>query len=157
MPLWLRILLSVVVVEILGNASGLITLGAIGGWYETLTRPPGTPPNAVFGPVWSILYAMIGVSLALLWHRAPAGPEKNAALIRFAIQFALNLAWTPLFFGAHQLGLALLVILALLIAIAETIRRFLPLDRLAGGLLLPYLLWVAYAGYLNAGFWWLNR
>jgi benzodiazapine receptor len=157
MPLWVKIVLSVVVVEILGGLGGFITASSIGSWYAALERPPGTPSNAVFGPVWTVLYALLGIAFALIWHRAPAGPAKRRALTAFFIQFALNLAWTPVFFGAHQLAAALGVIVLLIIAIGITIVRFRPLDRVAAGLLVPYLLWVCYATYLNAGFVVLNR
>ncbi|MCW1885107.1 tryptophan-rich sensory protein [Luteolibacter flavescens] len=157
MPLWLKIVLCIVAAEILGGLGGYITASSIGSWYVNLERPPGTPPNAVFGPVWSALYAMIGTSLALIWHRAPAGPAKRGALVAFFIQLALNLAWTPVFFGAHQLAAALVVIVLMILAIVVTIVRFRPLDPLAAGLLVPYLLWVCYATYLNAGFMVLNR
>ena len=106
MPLWLKIVLSIIAAEILGGLGGFITASSIGSWYSALERPPGTPPNAVFGPVWSVLYALMGIAFALIWHRAPAGPAKRRALIAFFIQLALNLAWTPVFFGAHQLAAA---------------------------------------------------
>ncbi|HEY1122448.1 MAG TPA: TspO/MBR family protein [Haloferula sp.] len=152
MPLWLKIVLSIAVAEILGGLGGFITASSIGSWYAALERPPGTPPNAVFGPVWSILYAMMGIAFALVWHRAPAGPAKQRALTIFFIQLVLNLAWTPVFFGAHLLAPALVVIGLLVLAIAATIIHFRPLDKLAAALLVPYLLWVCYATYLNAGF-----
>jgi translocator protein len=157
MPLWLKIVLSIVVAEILGGLGGFITASSIGSWYAALERPPGTPPNAVFGPVWTVLYAMMGIAFALAWHRAPAGPVKRRALAVFFIQLVLNLAWTPVFFGAHQLAAALAVIVLLILAIVVTIVRFRPLDKLAAALLVPYLLRVAYATYLNAGFMALNR
>ena len=157
MPLWAKIILSILVVEILGGLGGFITASSIGSWYAALERPPGVPPNAVFGPVWSVLYALMGISFALIWHRAPSGPTKRHALAAFFIQLLLNLAWTPVFFGAHQLAAALVVIVLLILAIVVTIVRFRPLDRLAAGLLVPYLLWVCYATYLNAGFAVLNR
>jgi translocator protein len=152
MPLWLKIVLSLVVAEILGGLGGFIAASSIGSWYAALDRPPGTPPNAVFGPVWTVLYAMMGIAFALVWHRAPAGPVKRRALAVFFIQLGLNLAWTPVFFGAHQLAAALAVIVLLILAIVVTIVRFRPLDKLAAALLVPYLLWVCYATYLNAGF-----
>lgn len=157
MPLWVKVVLSIVVMEILGGLGGFLTASSIGSWYVTLERPPGTPPNAVFGPVWTVLYALIGIAFALIWHRAPAGPAKRGAMIAFFIQLALNLAWTPVFFGAHQLAAALVVIVLLIVAIVVTIVRFRPLDRVAAGLLVPYLLWVCYATYLNAGFLVVNR
>ena len=156
MRLWAKILVSVVLAELLGSLGGFITAASIGDWYASLQAPPGTPPNAVFGPVWGLLYAFIGLSFALIWHHAPPGERKRRAFVWFITQAILNLAWTPAFFGAHQIGLALAVILALLVAIALTIRSFLPLHRASGLLLVPYFLWVAYATYLNAGFFLLN-
>ena len=157
MRLWTRIVLCVLLAEILGSLGGILTAGSVGDWYASLQPPPGTPPNAVFGPVWGTLYALIGLAFALVWHHSPAGPEKRRAFAWFAVQAVLNLAWTPVFFGAHRLGLALGVILALLIAIALTLRSFRNLHPPAGWLLVPYFLWVAYATYLNAGFFLLNR
>ncbi len=157
MPLWTKIVVCVVVAEVLGGLGGWITAGSIGDWYAALETPPGTPPNAVFGPVWGTLYALIGLSLALFWHRAPGGADKRRGFACFTVQALLNLAWTPVFFGAHQLGLALAVILALLVTIALTIGGFWKLHRPAAILLVPYLLWVGYASYLNAGFLVLNR
>lgn len=154
---WPKWILCVVIVMALGAAGGILTAGAIPGWYAKLAKPPGTPPNAVFGPVWSMLYLMIGISLARIWHFAHAGAEKRRALIRFAIQMILNLAWTPVFFGAHLVAVALAVIVALWVMILLTILAFKPLDRIAASLLVPYLAWVSYATYLNAGFLVLNR
>jgi translocator protein len=157
MNLWLKILLCVVVVNLLGGAGAFFTMGSLRDWYATLDKPPGVPPNSVFGPVWTVLYAMMGTSFALVLHRVPAGAQKRAALRTFLAQFLLNLAWTPLFFGAHLTGVALVVIVALWIMILITILKFRPLDRLAAGLLFPYLIWVSYATYLNAGIFFLNR
>lgn len=152
----LKLLLCVIVVMVLGAAGGFLTAGAIPGWYATLEKPPGTPPNPVFGPVWTVLYLMIGISLARVWHFATPGPRKRGALVRFFIQMGLNLAWTPLFFGAHLVAVALATIVALWVMILLTILSFKPLDRPAAWLLLPYLAWVSYATYLNAGFLILN-
>lgn len=149
---WPKLILCVLVVMVLGASGGFVTVKSIPGWYAGLEKPPGTPPNTVFGPVWSVLYLMIGVSLSRVWHFAPAGPEKRRALIRFAIQLVLNLAWSPVFFGAHLVAVALVVIVALWVMILLTILAFKPLDRTAAWLLAPYLGWVSYATYLNAGF-----
>ena len=156
MKLWLKILVCVVVINVLGGAGAFVTMGEIKGWYAELNKPPGVPPSWVFGPVWTVLYAMIGLSLALFWHRVEADKNKRIALIWFVIQMVLNLAWTPLFFGAHWPGIALLVILALWGCIFVTLILFRRRDRFAGRLLIPYLIWVSYASYLNAGYWWLN-
>lgn len=157
MPLWIKILLSVVAVEALGGLGAAITSDQISGWYASLNKPPGTPPNWLFGPVWVILYALIGIALALVWDQVPASAAKRTALIWFGVQFALNLAWTPVFFGMHQMLMALVIIVALWGCIIVTVVHFRRQRYLAGLLLFPYLVWVSYATYLNAGYWWLNR
>lgn len=157
MAFWIKCVLCVAGVEILGFLSGWSTASSIRGWYDGLVKPPGTPPNWIFGPVWTLLYAAMGVALARVIHFAPRSARKRRALVCFGIQLFLNLVWTPVFFGAHQPGAALVVIAALLASIVLTIRAFLTLDRPAAWLLAPYFLWVAYASYLNAGFLVLNR
>jgi tryptophan-rich sensory protein len=157
MPLAAKIILCILVSVLLGGSGGIVTASSIGGWYRTIEPPPGTPPNWVFGPVWTFLYAAMGTAFALVWHRAPAGRPKRHALTLFGIQFALNLAWSPVFFGLHRIDLALAIIVTLLAAILMTARRFRPLDPPAAALLVPYALWVGYATYLNAGFLMLNR
>ncbi|MEM7603019.1 MAG: TspO/MBR family protein [Verrucomicrobiota bacterium] len=156
MKLWFKILICVVLINVLGAAGAIFTSGSLKDWYASLEKPPGVPPNWVFGPVWTVLYAMIGVSLALFWHLVTAGPAKRRALIWFFGQMVLNLAWTPLFFGAHLLGVALVVIIALLIGIVVTLVLFRKQHKLAGRLLIPYAIWVSYATYLNAGYFVLN-
>jgi len=157
MSFWFKAALCVLVVELLGNASGLVTLLSVDGWYDALRRPPGTPPDQVFGPVWLVVYAMMGLALALVWDCSADTGLKRRALRWFALQFGLNLLWTPVFFGLQRIDLAFFVILPLLFAIGMTIRAVGSLSRAAAVLLLPYLGWVAYASYLNAGFWILNR
>lgn len=153
-PLPVKILLCSLVMLALGGLSGWLTSSAIPGWYATLVRPPGTPPNWLFGPVWTVLYLMIGASFALIWHRGRVG--KNQATFSFIVQLVLNLAWTPVFFGLHQMEVALGVIILLWFAIALTLRSFADSSRPAAILLVPYLLWVSYATYLNAGYAFLN-
>jgi tryptophan-rich sensory protein len=152
-----KILIAVLSVEVLGGLGATVTSGGISGWYTGLVRPPGTPPNWVFGPVWVTLYAMMGVAIALVWHRAQAGGAKRDALLWAGLQLVLNLAWTPVFFGWHQMLVALVVILLLWVALAVTAVKFWKICRLAGMLLVPYWIWVGYATYLNGGFWILNR
>ena len=149
-----KIILSIIVMEILGGLGAFVTTGSITDWYSTLTRPPGTPPNWIFGPVWSALYAMIGISFALVWHQGGLG--KNRLTFLFVTQLILNLAWTPIFFGAHHIVPALIVIVLMWIFIALTIRAFSKQSRAAAYLLVPYLIWVSYATYLNAGYAFLN-
>ncbi len=148
---WLWPVCGAVLCLALGIASGLSTAGGADGWYQSLAKPPGTPPSWVFGPVWSVLYLMMGVALGRLVVRK-AWP----AVWIFAAQFALNLMWTPVFFGAHQIAAALLVITAMWVGLAFTIRLAGKSDKISAWLLAPYLAWVSYATYLNAGFLWLN-
>jgi tryptophan-rich sensory protein len=137
---------------LVGSANGALTADNLHGWYLSLVRPPLTPPNDVFGPVWSVLYLMMGVAAWRVW-RAPF----TGALGFWAAQLAVNALWVPVFFGLHWPGAALLIIGVMFGLIALTILRFARVDRLAAWLMLPYLLWVGFASYLNAGFWWLNR
>jgi tryptophan-rich sensory protein len=111
----------------------------------------------VFAPVWIPLYTVIGIAAFIIWRRGAETPGRNRALIVFGIQLGLNALWTPVFFGLESPGGAALVIVALWSAIIVTIVFFWPLSRLAALLMVPYLLWVTYAAYLNIGIWWLNR
>ena len=137
---------------LLVGAAGALTVTNVDTWYMSLQRPPGTPPNWVFGPVWTLLYALMGLAAWLVWQR----PGHRKALRLWGWQLALNAAWAPAFFGWRQTALGLLVILVLLVAICLTIAAFARLRPAASLLLVPYLAWTCYALYLNAGFWWLN-
>ena len=145
--------LPVVAVAVLG---GYATAPNVPGWYAGLAKPPGTPPNWLFGPVWTLLY---GAMIVAVWRilALPAGmPGRGAALGLFFVQLVLNGAWSWVFFAGRNPLLGLVVISALLVAIALTIRAFRALDGVAVWLLAPYLAWVAYATWLNLGIWWLN-
>ena len=126
-----------------------------GEWYRQLAKPPLNPPAWVFGPVWTLLYILMGVSAWLIWLR-PGLPAARIPLLLFAAQMALNGAWSWIFFGVHQVGLALIDILLLWAAIAATFISFWRIRRPAAALLIPYLLWVSFATYLNAALWRLN-
>jgi len=140
---------------LLGIAGALITAPEISGWYLAQAHPPGTPPNWVFGPVWTALYILMGVAAWLVWRSgAPAGPP---ALRLWGWQLLANALWSPAFFGLHSPALALGVIAILLVLLVLTLRAFLRIQPWAGVLLAPYLAWVGFASWLNAGFWWLNR
>ncbi len=125
-----------------------------GEWYESLAKPPLTPPNWLFGPVWSVLFLAIAIAAWLVW-RAPQ--RSSVPLALWGGQLALNAVWSLLFFGLNRPGLALVEIATLLLAIGATTIAFGRVRRLAAVLLLPYLAWVAFATYLNAGIWYLNR
>jgi tryptophan-rich sensory protein len=128
-----------------------------GGWYASLAKPEWTPPPWVFGPAWTILYAMMAVAAWRLWRRRHARPhESRRALALFAVQLAMNLAWTPVFFGLQRPDLALVVILLLWVAIAATIMAAWKACKTAAALLMPYLAWVTFATALNMAIWRLN-
>ncbi|MCZ8322641.1 MAG: TspO/MBR family protein [Novosphingobium sp.] len=135
-------------IVLLGALGGAVGGGANSPWFASLVKPSLYPPPATFGIVWTILYVLMGFALSLVvTARGAAG--RRVAIIAFAIQFALNLAWTPLFFGAHQITAALILLIAICIAVAVTIMLFRRVRPLAAGLLLPYLAWVLFAAVLN--------
>lgn len=148
---WLWPLAGALVCLGLGSASGLSSVGGDDSWYKDLAKPPGTPPPWLFGPVWSVLYLMMGVAVGRLIHR-----RSWQAVWVFVMQFVLNLIWTPVFFGAQQVAAALAIIVAIWLGVFSTILLARKADRASAGLLIPYLLWVSYATYLNAGIFWLN-
>lgn len=133
-----------------GYLGSLVTVKEIPTWYATLVKPSWTPPPPVFPVVWTTLYILMAISLWLLATSNPS-PERKVALMAFFVQLALNAMWSPVFFGLHATKAAMAVILALLGAIAVCILASLKVNRLAGWLLVPYILWVAYASTLNAG------
>lgn len=139
------------------GASGAATALGVRGWYLSLARPPGTPPNWLFGPVWTALYPLVGVAAWLVWRRVDVGLErKRSALRLWGWQLGANALWAPAFFGLQSTRLGMLVIVPLLLLIVLTMRAFWPLQRVAALLLVPYAAWVGYATYLNVGFWFLN-
>jgi tryptophan-rich sensory protein len=142
---------------LVGASGSTLTADSVRGWYLTLNRPPGVPPSWVFPVVWTTLYVMMGTAAWLCW-RAPgvAAEQRGGALRLWGWQLLANALWTPAFFGLQRPLLGLVVLAALLPLIGLAIRAFLPLDRRAALLMLPYLLWSLYATYLNLGFWWLN-
>lgn len=138
-----------------GSLAGFATASSVTTWYATLAKPAFNPPSWVFGPVWTTLYLMMGVSLFLVWRGDPT-PERNRALSLFGLQLALNFAWSFLFFAAERPDLALADILLLDVAIFATIHAFRALSRMAAALLVPYLLWCLFATVLNGAIWTLN-
>ena len=126
-------------------------------WYATLNKPGFTPANQVFPVVWAILYAMMAVSAGLVWRAPGKNEDRRPALTWFFWQLAIGVIWSYAFFWLHSPGLGLIVILALLVAITIAIVLFDRLSRPAALLLLPLLLWVAFATSLNFAIWFLNR
>ncbi|MEO8283685.1 MAG: TspO/MBR family protein [Pseudarthrobacter sp.] len=129
------------------------TVANVNGWYVDADKAPWSPPNWLFGPVWTALYTAMAVAAWLVWRRH--GPESRPALVVYGIQLCLNLLWTPTFFslypsiGTAALWLAFAIILALIVAVTVTVVRFGPISRVAGLLLLPYITWIVFASSLN--------
>ena len=138
-------------------AAAVGTLVEPGSWYAGIDKPDLTPPDAVFGPVWGVLYLMIAVAGWLLWQVRDTSPSARVALGLWLFQLVLNGLWSGLFFGVHRLGLAFAEILVLWLAILATIAVAWRARPLAGMLLIPYFLWVGFAAWLNGTIWLLNR
>lgn len=149
--------LAISIAICVGAASlgSLLTASPVNGWYAALAKPAWTPPNWVFGPVWSLLYVAMAVAAWLVWRRV-GFPHASSALNLFAVQLVLNVCWWAIFFGAHRPGMAFAEILLLWLAILATTIAFHLLSRKAAWLMLPYLLWVAFAAALNFAIWRLN-
>lgn len=136
-------------------AGGIATASSVREWYPTLAKPAWTPPAWLFGPVWTVLYACIGVAGFLAWRRAGFAGAR-AAMLLFATQLVLNAAWSWLFFGLRRPGWAFAEIVVLWLAIVATTAALFRISRAAGALFMPYLLWVTFASALNFEIWRLN-
>jgi benzodiazapine receptor len=150
----IALILAVLACLIAMAVGAAATAPNIDGWYASLTRPSWTPPSWVFGPVWTVLYLMMAVSVWLVWRRRET--DVRRPLVLFAVQLTLNVGWSWLFFSLHAPLAAMIEIVVLWIAIAATIASFWRYSRTAAILLIPYLVWVTYATTLNFGFWQLN-
>lgn len=145
-----KFITSIVISLAAGGIGSLATIPNIASWYSPLDKPPFLPPNEVFGPVWSLLYTLIGVALFLIWI-SDSKKKKTWAYGAFALQLALNTLWSIMFFGLHLPWLGVVTIGCLLAAIIWTMVQFRKHSRVAFWLLVPYLLWVTFATYLNTG------
>lgn len=148
---WGRIaLITVPAIVLLGSASGWLSNSGFGnGWFDALRKPFFMPPGWAFGVVWPILYVLMGIALAMILA-VPPSPRRRAALILFVAQLALNFAWSPIFFAAHDISLGKIVIFVMTAIAAVAAGQFMRLKRVAGLLLIPYLAWLIFAATLNA-------
>jgi translocator protein len=135
----------------------LLTTPNITSWYAKLNKPTFNPPNWIFGPVWTILFILMGISLYLVWMKGFDTNEGKTALGLFGLQLVLNVVWSLLFFQMHSLSGALIEIAVLWLAILGTIISFMGISRVAGLLLVPYLLWVSFASFLTLTIYRLNH
>jgi tryptophan-rich sensory protein len=154
---WTRFaLVACPAILLLGSASGWLSNSGYGnGWFNGLAKPAFMPPGWAFGVVWPILYILMGIAVAMILAEPPSDRRRNALMLFFA-QLALNFAWSPLFFAAHDISLAKLVIFLIAGLAAAAAGQFFRLRRVAGLLLIPYLAWLVFAATLNAAIETLN-
>lgn len=150
----LALAISVLAVVAASAVGGLATSSA-SQEYGRLEQPGWAPPSWVFGPVWTVLYLLMAVAAWLVWRTGPSSGSRRALLL-YAVQLVLNAAWTPLFFGLGWRGIAFFELSALLLVLIATLVMFWRIDRLAGAMLVPYLVWTAFALSLNFAVWQLN-
>lgn len=139
-----------------GFVSAMGTSSSINSWFVTLNKPAFNPPNYLFGPVWTILYILMGISLYLILN-SPKSEERKKALIIFSIQLFLNFSWSFLFFKFQLLNVAFFEILLLLFSIVAMIFSFYKINKKAAYLQIPYFMWVSFASVLNGAIWFLNK
>jgi len=153
---FIKLIISIVICNSAGFIGAIFTTSAIPIWYNSLEKPSFSPPNWVFGPVWTTLYTLMGISAYLVWRQGINNSQVKTALIIFGVQLFLNAIWSPIFFGLRALFAALVVIVILWIAILLTIFAFYKISTVAAVLLIPYILWVSLATILNYSLWVLN-
>ena len=148
---WPKLIISIILAQSAGFIGTFFTIPAIETWYMLLNKPSFSPPNWLFGPVWTILYTLIGISLYRIWVK-----NKKGSLKLFFFHLFLNAIWSPIFFGLKNLGLAFFVIILMDISLIVIIKNFYKLNKIAGLILIPYLLWISFASFLNYSVWKLN-
>jgi tryptophan-rich sensory protein len=154
---YIKLFVSIVVAQLAGIIGSLYTSNSISTWYKTLVRPEIAPPNWVFGPVWTTLYMLMGISAYIIWSKGYSDKKVKLALTVYFGQLLLNTLWSILFFGLQDIRSAFIEIIALWIMIALNVFLFGKISKTAGYLLIPYLLWVSFASYLNYLFMILNN
>ena len=152
----LKLIGSIIICQLAGFIGSLFTTPAIPTWYKTLTKPAFNPPNSIFSPIWITLFLLMGISLFLVWQKNLKDRKVKIALLFFTVQLVLNILWSVLFFGLKSPLLAFIEIIILWFAILLTILKFFKVSKPAGALLLPYILWVSFAAFLNFFLWNLN-
>ena len=154
---YLRLIISILICNSAGFIGSFFTASAIPVWYASLVKPAFNPPGWVFGPVWTALYIMMGVSMYIVWQKGLKKRENKTAMAVFGVQLVLNASWSIIFFGMGAPLAAFIEIIFLWIAILATIILFYRLSKKASYLLVPYILWVSFAAVLNFAIFYLNR
>ncbi len=153
----LKFVVSILVCLAAGAVGTVFTVSAIPTWYAALNKPVFSPPNYLFAPVWTVLYILMGISFYLIWKKGIKSRKNREAIFLFGTQLVLNTVWSPVFFGAKNILLALIIIIAMWFYIVKTIVAFRKVDKTAALLLYPYIAWVSFATVLNFSIWMLNR
>jgi tryptophan-rich sensory protein len=153
----IKLVISVLACFVAAGIGSLFTFKAIPTWYAGLKKPPYTPPNRAFGPVWTTLYVLMGISVFLVWQNGLAIDGVLLAFTLFWVQLVLNALWSVIFFGMKSKGGGVITIIVLWLLILATIITSFRVSGWAGALLIPYILWVSIASYLNIGVWRLNK
>ena len=150
--------LFIIACELAGVIGSIFTIQSIPTWYASLIKPPFSPPNWLFAPVWTLLYALMGIAAFLIWEKKRGAQKQSAtaALNMFGAQLVLNVLWSVLFFGLRSPLLGVLSIIPLFLTIALAMRQFHPIDKRAFWLMVPYILWVGFASLLNLSIFALN-
>ena len=150
-----RLILSIIICQMAGVIGSIFTAGSVTSWYPTLVKPSFSPPGFYIGLIWIVLFTLMGVSLFLICRETPSNPAARIALYFFAVQLIVNVLWSVAFFGMRSPISGLVVIALLWVLILITIK-FWPINRTAALLLIPYIVWVSIAAYLNFSIWRLN-
>ncbi len=151
-----KCIIAIVFSELAGLIGSIFTAPAIRGWYTTLNKPSFNPPSWVFGPVWTTLFALMGIAAFLVWKKGWKRKDVKIALGIFIGQLVLNTLWSIIFFGLQNPGGAFVEVILLWLAIIATIIAFARISKAAAWLLAPYIAWVSFAAYLNFTIWMLN-
>lgn len=153
--IWYKLIISILGCQAPGLIGGIFTVKSVKTWYLTINKPSFNPPSWVFGPVWTVLYILMGISVYVIWKKSDV-QNVNLAIALFVIQLSLNAFWSILFFGLKNPQLAFFEIIAMWVFILACIIVFFPISQTASYLLIPYLLWVSFAAFLNYSIWKLN-
>lgn len=151
-----RLILCIVICQMAGVIGSIFTASSVATWYTTLNKPWFSPPGFVISAVWILLFVLMGISLFLVWRQGISGADSKIALAVFAAQLLVNTLWSYAFFGLQSPLAGVVVIVVLWLLILQTIIRFWPISKDAALLLVPYIIWVSFAGFLNYSIWRLN-
>ena len=151
-----KLIAAILVCQLAGITGSFFTTPNIATWYASISKPAFTPPNWIFAPVWTTLFLLMGISLYLVWEKGFEKKEVKLAISVFGVQLVLNIVWSLLFFGLQNPFFAFIEIIVLWVVILINIILFYRISEKAGFLLVPYILWVSFAAFLNYSIWLLN-